>query len=297
MCVICHKPANVRFPERDVIEAMWDANKDGAGVMWRDGDVVRWKKGFMRKDDFFTWFDKNRKKLEATECALHFRITTHGGTNQGNCHPFPCFKGGKPHALKGKGKFVLMHNGIMPLVPRSDDLSDTAEYALRAQESGDPVRFLKATAEFVGMDSRMVMFAPATTWFVGKWEKRTPDDGCQYSNLNFDMYSDYGFSFGSWRPKSSKPKPKDVVDPANKRGFDPDRNDYGYDIEHDRWFDWTGRTVDFREVDPDGLCPEDYDLYWALYNDYEFAGMCDDEEADRALYGDANTNAKLAATA
>lgn len=298
MCVICHKPANVRFPERDVIEAMWDANKDGAGVMWRDGDVVRWKKGFMKKDDFFSWFDKNRKKLEATECALHFRITTHGGTNQGNCHPFPCFKGGKPHALKGKGKFVLMHNGIMPLVPRSDDLSDTAEYALRAQESGDPVRFLKATAEFVGQDSRMVMFAPATTWFVGKWEKRTPDDGCQYSNLHFEMFSDYGFSYGSWRPKKDKPKdgaPDERTSSQRVDGmsdqFDPNVNDYGYNMSRDQWVDWTGRRVDFDEVDPDALCHEDFEIYWEMYDYFEQDAM---DEADHALYGD---TIKQAATA
>ena len=295
MCVICHKPANVRFPDRGVIEDMWDANPDGAGVMWRDGGVTKWKKGFMKKESFFRWFDENRSRLESTECALHFRITTHGGTNEGNCHPFPCFKGGKPHALKGRGKFVLMHNGILPLSPRSKDLSDTAEYALRAQESGDASRFLKATAEFVGQGSRMVMFAPDTTWLVGDWKSRTPDDGCKYSNLNFEYYSDYGFPYGSFRPMSTKPKPKD--DASMNSGFDPNVNDYGYDRVRDRWFDWMGRTVDYGDVDPNGLCPEDYEIYWALYDDYEFAEICDKEYADRVMYEDAHTNAEQAVTA
>ena len=254
MCVICHKAANAALPDMETFRDMWDANKDGAGVMWREGKHVRYRKGFMKWDEFERWLNSHRGVLEGTECAFHFRITTHGGTNQGNCHPFPLDKKSNPHALKGKCTSVMMHNGILPLVPRAEDLSDTAELSLRAKASGNPMWYLESIAEFVGGDNRVLAFGPKTTLFIGKWHERNGNPGCKFSNLNFD--------FGSYYKRPSTA--------SGAVGFgvnsDYELNDYYYDRRTDTWKDWKGHEVPFECIDPDTLSMEDYNIYWDMYD-------------------------------
>lgn len=84
---------------------MFDANDSGAGIAWRMGEYVHWKKG-----------------LEIAEiqdlCATvplpyvaHFRIPSCGGSVLELCHPFPIEKSALLD-LEGKIKgHVLFHNG------------------------------------------------------------------------------------------------------------------------------------------------------------------------------------------
>lgn len=58
---------------------------------------------------------------------IHFRITTHGGTSQSNCHPFPISNNPK-HLKKTRfvSNYACVHNGIINLTAdRKSDLSDT----------------------------------------------------------------------------------------------------------------------------------------------------------------------------
>lgn len=103
MCVIA--VAEETRPTEKMVEKMFNANKNGAGIAWREGDMVKWKKGL---------------KLEEVQklCAevplpfvVHFRIPSCGGDYDFLCHPFPIEKG-VSLALKGSTKgFVLFHNG------------------------------------------------------------------------------------------------------------------------------------------------------------------------------------------
>lgn len=109
MCVIFWAP-EVR-PTPEMVRNAFDANKDGAGIAWRetleDGTpVVAWKKGITDVDEIVD--------LCATKTppyVAHFRIASIGGIRQGLTHPFPIHKDATT-ALEGKTKgYVLFHNG------------------------------------------------------------------------------------------------------------------------------------------------------------------------------------------
>jgi predicted glutamine amidotransferase len=80
---------------------------------------------------------KALKRLEKTidvvntPIILHFRITTHGGTSPGNCHPFPITeKLPLLQMTKCKAPLAVAHNGMIDIEPSRKDISDTMEYIL-----------------------------------------------------------------------------------------------------------------------------------------------------------------------
>ncbi len=84
MCIICVKPAGVDIQE-NIINTMWYNNDDGAGFMYVDDNKkLQVVKGLMTLKDFKEAYDPHRfRKL-----VMHFRIKTHGETNEENTHPF-----------------------------------------------------------------------------------------------------------------------------------------------------------------------------------------------------------------
>ena len=277
MCVICHKAKGVRLPDAKTIRSMWDENPDGAGVMWREGGKVRYVKGFMDEDEFMKWIEASREALDDTECAIHFRITTHGGTNRENCHPFPLDKRTDPHSLSGRCRAVLMHNGIMPLTPRDKKYSDTAEYSMRAKESGDPAKYIKSTAEWVAQSNRLCVFLPRETLLVGDWKKRKGDE-CDYSNLHFDeppFRGFFGSSYGGvyddgWR----------LCDTGAAADLSS-VSDYRWCSFDGTWRNRMGEEVDFWEIDPRLLSPKDELEYYDQLNEYEEERWYYEEERKR----------------
>lgn len=108
MCVIML--VNRTRPTEEMVERAWDANKDGAGIAWREGrgddaEVV-WKKGIMDV--------KEIKELVAkvpTPFVVHFRVASCGGVKQTLTHPF-IISEKAPLMLEGRTKgAVLFHNG------------------------------------------------------------------------------------------------------------------------------------------------------------------------------------------
>lgn len=290
MCVICHKPKDVRFPDYELIDAMWEENPHGAGAMWYGDDgLVHWKKGFMTLKGFKRWVRKNIDWLEEVECALHFRITTHGGTSRGNCHPFVCDWNADPHLEQGKAECVLMHNGILPITPRSEDISDSAELALRIGQFVNPNDGLELLDEFIETGNRIITFSKVGTAFFGDKFKPMPDakeyekyKGLTFSNLNFeDTMSGCGwygrgrgmgffcdqdgrvsrfdgkreFRFGTAQePLQSFVKPEGL--PGEK--LQP----IAYDKKTQCFYNTlTNAVIPLKNVDPDSLSGEDYDIY------------------------------------
>ena len=69
--------------------------------------------------------------MTSTPIVLHFRITTHGGTSPGNCHPFPVVeKLPLLQMTKCKAPLAIAHNGIIDIKPSRKDISDTMEYVI-----------------------------------------------------------------------------------------------------------------------------------------------------------------------
>lgn len=129
MCVIVIKKAGIKIP--DTLKTCWDNNPDGAGFMWADGKKVHIQKGFMK----YKHFNKAIKNLKidttAVPMVFHFRITTHGGTSQGNTHPFPISDNIKDlKKLKNAVDVGVCHNGIISGYGQKT-ISDTMDYIKR----------------------------------------------------------------------------------------------------------------------------------------------------------------------
>lgn len=92
MCIIVYKEAGTNAKiDYELLENCFDNNPDGAGyAIAYDGKLLL-KKGFMAWHDFETSLRKTIKSIPIKEAGImfHFRITTHGGTNRENTHPFP----------------------------------------------------------------------------------------------------------------------------------------------------------------------------------------------------------------
>ena len=114
MCIIINKPENVLVPHK-YLEESWKYNKDGAGFMYAEDNKLHIKKGFMQYESFMEEYTKHEDK----PCTLHFRLTTHGDTNQDNTHPFRVGE-----------TLGFAHNGVISRVNCNDDrtLSDTNHF-------------------------------------------------------------------------------------------------------------------------------------------------------------------------
>jgi hypothetical protein len=118
VCVIVSKA-----PKRKLNKKIWAecfrCNKDGAGFAYIENRQIVVKKGFFKFEEFW----EEMSKYENHGLLVHFRITTHGGTNQKNCHPFAFQSKANPHF-----QWVMAHNGQLPWRSQADK-SDTACFA------------------------------------------------------------------------------------------------------------------------------------------------------------------------
>ena len=133
MCIVAIKPAGVKTPAETTIENMWYNNSDGAGLMYAAGGNVYIEKGFMSLKAFKAALKRLEKTIDVvnTPIILHFRITTHGKTSPGNCHPFPVVeKLPLLQMTKCKTPLAVAHNGIISIKPSKEDISDTMEYIM-----------------------------------------------------------------------------------------------------------------------------------------------------------------------
>ena len=133
MCIIAIKPAGVKTPATKTIENCWYNNQDGAGFMYAAGGTVHIQKGYMTLKSFKKAINKLKKTIDTTNTPiiLHCRITTHGGTSAGNCHPFPVTeKLPLLQMTKCKTPLAVAHNGMIDIKPSRKDISDTMEYIL-----------------------------------------------------------------------------------------------------------------------------------------------------------------------
>jgi len=301
MCVIAYKAKDVRFPSKERIKDMWDANPDGAGIMWRDNDTnkIKFVKGFMRLNKFNKWVEMNRKWLEDVECALHFRITTHGGTSKGNCHPFVCDCYTDSHILEGEADYVMMHNGVLPIKPRKADISDSAELALRVGGYANPMDCFDVFDELLH-GNRVICMGKKGTMMYGDAFVDCCHDGIMYSNDHFvDRWGGWygGYSFTPQKPvvkEGAMVKLGDMIGGAfksvvgHKNKSDEKNGGWWWDEDRKKWWDMFGNEAQLKDIDPDFLSQDDYDEYLAQkeeqsYGRSEVRGMSFaqlEEEAD-----------------
>ena len=116
MCVIVNKNVGIELPKMETLRNCFDYNSDGAGMMYNLNGKVYIEKGFMKFDEFYERLMELDEKIGMKERGLvmHFRITTSGGTNKGNCHPYPISNNIEDlKALRFTTDLGMAHNGIM----------------------------------------------------------------------------------------------------------------------------------------------------------------------------------------
>jgi predicted glutamine amidotransferase len=212
MCIIAIKPAGISMPATTTIENMWHNNSDGAGFMYAKAGTVHIEKGFMTLKTFKAALKRLEKSIDitGTPMVLHFRITTHGGTSPGNCHPFPVTeKLPLLQMTKSKAPLAVAHNGMIDITPSKKDISDTMEYILSQLAPLYQLRkdFYKQPAGkkliYNAIKSKMA-FLDGTGRIETVGDFVTDENGMLYSNTsykartvyyNWDIWEDYSLQW------------------------------------------------------------------------------------------------------
>lgn len=246
MCVICISPSGKQLPSEHTIRNMFSYNNDGAGMMYTKNGNVYIEKGFMTIDSFLEGVETLKRAIntEKETVIFHFRITTAGGTNPKNCHPFPLSdKFEDMQKLKFRTNIGMAHNGIIPIKTSRADVSDTMEFDRQVlhhlwkhhhnfYENDD---FMEKIDKQIN-GSRMVFLLPNRKFYkLGNWIEND-EDGLIYSNSSFEdrhYFTNWGYTW-----------------PVGRHTYS---YNYGYDWDDDyEWYDdntWDGKTTLLGNID------------------------------------------------
>lgn len=114
MCVIVYKPKGIKL-ERKVIADCFIENPNGAGytVIYEKNNFVT-RKGFMTENELDASLEENGGDFTPYDMILHFRISTSGGINPINCHPYPIsHKQSDFTVTESINQPVIYHNGVL----------------------------------------------------------------------------------------------------------------------------------------------------------------------------------------
>ena len=177
MCLAIYKPQGIQISKR-YLRNGFEGNNDGAGFAYASKGTIVIRKGFFSFADFMQAYKPHQNK----PCVIHFRMTTHGATNEKNCHPF---------ALCGQ-KYALVHNGILDIEQSEDKgMSDTWHFAeliltpMLSVHSPDKPSFRYLVESTIGNGNKLVIMdasGKATIYNekAGEWHK-----GCWFSNSGY----------------------------------------------------------------------------------------------------------------
>ena len=128
MCIIAVKPKGVETPSKEILNNMFRANPDGAGVAYNlDGELFIIK-GLMTFKEFWEVCQRIPKESGA---IYHTRIETSGGVCKELTHPFflnaDIQEQRRTAIITSKGEAVA-HNGVFSEFTRMELNSDTTQF-------------------------------------------------------------------------------------------------------------------------------------------------------------------------
>ena len=249
MCIIVIKEKGVDLPKDYIFENCFENNDDGAGFMYNKNGEVIIQKGYMSYKAFKKALDKALKKIDDvknTAMVFHFRISTQGGTNPQNCHPFPLSSDENDlQATYIKTPLGVAHNGIISLTSngyssyyyggkvtklKDDHLSDTQifirDYLSLIFDLNPNFYWENAGLELVEMliDSKMCFLdGGGNVETVGAFIE---EKGILYSNSTYSYKKAAILPYSS---KSTKTKSKNKDCLWNRSSYYDDDYDYDYD--------------------------------------------------------------------
>jgi hypothetical protein len=187
MCIILYKPRKVPMPSLEVMENCFTANPDGAGFMWKEGDIIHISKGYMTLDALQGALN-NLDTPKMLELVIHFRISTTGSSIPQNTHPFPLSNDVDDlRALNIICERGLAHNGILHDYAKfhniDTDMSDTMYFAKSI--AGVKDRFIETViAPHAAKGSKFVyMNGKGKTIHFGMFKPK--GTGIWYSNTSY----------------------------------------------------------------------------------------------------------------
>lgn len=223
MCLLIYKPQN-STPNWGALKEGFLSNRDSAGFAVRHAGSVWTSKAFWTYESFRLAFER----FSEHQAVIHFRIATHGGKTESNCHPFDvgheC-----PWAIE-PNKLVVAHNGILPYYnPKQPDVSDTRQFirsAIGPRVKGGNVRALsdhKTVLELLAKGSRVVTMDYTGDVVILNEDTGVWDGGIWYSN---ESYKPWGY--GAWDDPDSLDRfdylmPSDIREILRyaKEGYEP----------------------------------------------------------------------------
>jgi hypothetical protein len=210
MCIIVSKEKGIELPMMEVFKRCFTANPDGAGIMYASEGEVHIRKGFMEYEAFEKELNALKEKLgDLTDVAMafHFRISTAGNVDGGNCHPYPIVDN---EAIMRRHSYDtdlgFMHNGILREwdPPKGSVINDSMTFArdcasllkdaygYNMLENPRVYRLVDKEREtsrfcFLDKDGNMTLF--------GSWEEDY--NGVMFSNTSYLPYAErYGYYSG-----------------------------------------------------------------------------------------------------
>ncbi len=231
MCVIVVCP-NTR-PSSEMVEKCWQANPDGAGIAYREGEgsntVVRWKKGLS--------LAKIKDEIEAAPFPFvaHFRIASVGKVVPNLTHPFPVHPKA-PLDLAGTTKgHVLFHNGTWTKW-RDETWIAAARFKAKIPAGRwSDTRAMAFLSYFYGpglldfIEEKGVLFGPSDLELFNGISGWSMHEGCYISNTFFKDCGTTGYvgGHGHWN------------------------SGFSYVSEMCKW-----KQCVRKDIDSDGYCPE-----------------------------------------
>lgn len=184
MCIIIKSNA-ITDNIKEMVKNAWDSNPHGAGIAVKHSDnTLVYVKGLMKLETLQQTLNTiNNPKI--TEVVIHLRFTTHGATNQENCHPY--IVKGDENALVGEAEELFFHNGIIGRVNMINRMrSDTYNAMIHAKNIGidlaKALRFYKQTND-MAWDKFVVMYNNKETELIGDFVQ--VDDNTIASNKTY----------------------------------------------------------------------------------------------------------------
>ena len=211
MCIIVGKRKGIELPTKQILENCFDNNSDGSGLAYVKNRKVVIEKGFMTFEAFYKRLMELNKQFDLKNKALlmHFRITTHGGTSKGNCHPFPISNSRKK--LKATclecGNVAFAHNKTVKICAdeKEKDLSDTQIFSRdylyhiwKTNKCFYEDKNIRKIIQKMGGESRFCFLDnKEQIYTIGDFVE---DNGVLYSNYSYSYninYYDYCYDYTS----------------------------------------------------------------------------------------------------
>lgn len=200
MCIIIVKNSGIDLPDKEILKRCWNKNPHGAGFMFNNNNKIIIKKGFMSYENFYENLLRNDKqyRLKNQSVVFHFRISTSGLIDKGNCHPYPLTNDSiYLRKTNLRCSIGIAHNGIIQEYNHKDSvLNDTQLFIkniIYDLISNTKIGYYKSEVfkkimESMIDDSRLaIMNGNGEVVKIGRWYE---ENGLFFSNIGYKNNSE-----------------------------------------------------------------------------------------------------------